>query len=80
MNLSAKDIRALIKSCQTQVETAYKGKLDADEYFKRGFLLATKEISDLMVNVLMQYEVKPWNGCHCFEDDCPADGKPYETL
>lgn len=59
MKLSDKEIKALIKNCQIQVETAYKGKLDDDEYFKRGFLLATKEISELMVNVLGQYEVKP---------------------
>lgn len=59
MKLSDREIKALIKNCQTQVETAYKGKLDGDEYFKRGFLLASKEISDLMVNVLRQYEIKP---------------------
>lgn len=59
MKLSDREIKTLIKSCQSQVETAYKGKLDGDEYFKRGFLLATNEISNLMVNVLSQYEVKP---------------------
>lgn len=59
MKLSDREIKSLIKNCQSQVETAYRGKLDGDEYFKRGFLLASKEICELMVNVLGQYEVKP---------------------
>ena len=58
MILTSKEIKALITTCQLQVELAYKGKLDDDEYFKRGFLLATNEISNLMVNVLSQYEIK----------------------
>jgi len=58
MILTSKEIKALITTCQLQVEQAYKGKLDDDEYFKRGFLLATNEISNLMVNVLSQYEIK----------------------
>lgn len=59
MKLSDREIKMLIRNCQLQVENAYQGKLDGDEYFKRGFLLATKEISELMVNVLSQYEVNP---------------------
>ncbi len=61
MKLSQNEIKGLIKTCQLQVETAYKSKLEedfgGDEYFKRGFLLATNEISNLMVNVLNQYQV-----------------------
>lgn len=63
MILTNKDIKALIKKCQLQVEQAYQSKLEedfgGDEYFKRGFLLAANEISNLMVNVLNQYEIKP---------------------
>lgn len=63
MILTIKDIKALIKKCQLQVEQAYKHQIEpdfgGDEYFKRGFLLATNEISNLMVNVLSQYEIRP---------------------
>lgn len=62
MILTPKEIKALIKNCQLQVEQAYRCKLEeffgGDEYFKRGFLLATNEISNVMVNVLSQYEIK----------------------
>lgn len=59
MVLSEREIKGLITNCKLQVESAYRGKLDDCEYFKRGFLLATKEITDLMANVLNQYEIKP---------------------
>lgn len=63
MILTTKDIKTLIKKCQLSVEQAYQSKLEenfgGDEYFKRGFLLATNEISNVMINVLNQYEIKP---------------------
>jgi hypothetical protein len=62
MILTVKAIKALIKKCQLQVEQAYQAQLEedfgGDEYFKRGFLLATNEISNLMINVLSQYEIR----------------------
>lgn len=59
MNYSLNDdeIRTLIKQCQLALEAKYKGKLDDDNYFKRGFLLACHELTAEFVIALCEYNV-----------------------
>jgi len=59
MKLSTREIKALTTNCQLMIEAAYKDKIEGDEYFKRGFLLACKEYNAMMQNVLAQYEISP---------------------
>lgn len=56
MRLSEKQIEDLLRSCQLTLEGAYAIHL-TDEYFKRGFLLATTEITKLFMEVLKKYNV-----------------------
>lgn len=66
MLLSQKEIEVLLKSSQHIVEKAYESKLEnpfgGDEYFKRGFLLACKELTKVFLNVLEQFDVKSKGG------------------
>jgi hypothetical protein len=55
--LPEKEIKTLFTVARLKIEAIYKGKLDDDNYFKRGFLLACQELTDEFVKVLNEYEV-----------------------
>lgn len=57
--LTDREKKTLIVQCQLIIEDRYRNKLDGDEYFKRGFLLACKEMADEMVKILDNYIVYP---------------------
>jgi len=57
MKLNKNEISRIIEDCRLIVEGAYRGKIESDEYFHRGFLLATTEISKLMIQALEKYDV-----------------------
>lgn len=56
MKLSEKEIKDLINHCRLILEGAYYHQL-TDEYFKRGFLLATTEISKLFIDALNKFDI-----------------------
>jgi HEPN domain-containing protein len=57
--LTDREKKTLIVQCQLLIEDRYTNKLDGDEYFKRGFLLACKEMADEMVKSLDNCIVYP---------------------
>lgn len=61
MILGERDIRSIINNCKFQIESAYQHQLEenfgGDEYFKRGFLLATREITEMLVETLKKYRI-----------------------
>jgi len=60
--LNDNEIRTLIKQCQFAIEAKYNGKLEDDNYFKRGFLLACHELTSEFVTALYGYEVVKKDG------------------
>jgi hypothetical protein len=52
MVLTENEIRALLTRCRLRLEEKYRGKLDGDEYFKRGFLLGCLQIEEEFVKML----------------------------
>lgn len=58
MKLSEPEIKTLIETSKLSIQNAYKGKMDDDEYFNRGFLLACREFSNQMITVLNSYEIR----------------------
>lgn len=55
--LSDKEVKTLFTVARLKIETIYKGKLEDDNYFKRGFLLACQELTDEFAKILTEYEV-----------------------
>ena len=57
MKLNKNEISRIIDDYRLIIEGAYRGKIESDEYFHRGFLLATTEISKLMIQALEKYDI-----------------------
>jgi hypothetical protein len=50
-------LKSLLNNCRVVLEQRYHGKIEGDEYFKRGFLLGTKEITEELFNALKDYTI-----------------------
>lgn len=57
MKLNKNEISRIIDDCRLTVENAYRGKIESDEYFHRGFLLATLELSRLINQAFEKYNI-----------------------
>lgn len=62
LSLLFKNFSDLINESQKIVEKAYENKLEenfgGDEYFKRGFLFACKELTAVFLDTLKKYEIR----------------------
>ena len=55
--LDDKEIKTLFTVGRLKIESRYKGKIDDDEYFKRGFLLACQVLTDELIKIWNEYAI-----------------------
>jgi hypothetical protein len=58
MILSKREVRALITNCELAILEKYRKKINDDEYFHRGFLLACSEMKNEMLLALEKVEIR----------------------